>query len=168
MAAAKRILVGKIAAAHGVKGLVKIQFYGGDESCLENCGSLFTSETGDECVTLRLKHRAGTALVAEMGGIADRNEAEKKRGTELWVERDKLPAPAAGEYYHADLIGLSVVDETGAALGTVTAIDNFGAGDLLEIKPETGESFYLPLAGDFVLDVDIQNSRIIVRRPDAL
>ncbi len=165
----ERILIGEIATAHGVRGLVKIRHYGDDPEALEKYGPLYTTENGDESITLRLKHEAGGAIIAAVDGITDRNEAEKLRGTQLWTERRALPKiEEEGVYYHADLIGLEARSTDGAVVGTVIGVENFGAGDLLEIKPPNSKKFYLPFVDDYVGDVDLDAKTVIVEIPEGL
>jgi len=167
MTKSHRICVGEISTAHGVRGLVKVRAYGDDPKTLEIYGPLFTSETGEKSHQLKLKHQAGGAWIAEVDDINDRNVAETLRGTKLWLERDKLPELEDG-FYHDDLIGLAVIDEAGAPLGIVTGVDNFGAGDLLDIKREGKSAFYLPFADIYVLEIDVENKTITVDMPDGL
>ncbi|MDB5490493.1 MAG: rRNA processing protein RimM [Micavibrio sp.] len=163
----KRILIGEISTAHGVRGLVKVRAYGDDPKTLEIYGPLYTSETGTKAHQLKLKHQAGGVWIAQVDEIDDRNIAETLRGTKLWLDRDKLPALEDG-FYHDDLIGLSVIDEAGAAIGVVTGVDNFGAGDLLDIRREGKPNFYLPFADIYVLNVDVERKTVTVDIPDGL
>jgi 16S rRNA processing protein RimM len=169
----KRIILGKIATAHGVRGLVKLLVFAEDPRSLEQYGSLYTSSDGGNVLTLKLKNSLGSKgtkfWLAEVEGIADRTEAEKLRGTELWLDRDKLPAIAKNnQFYIEDLIGLNVRDKSGDTLGMVAAVRNFGAGDLLEIQPVLGESFYLPFTKENVPAVDIKGGAVTVHLPDGL
>jgi 16S rRNA processing protein RimM len=163
----KRILVGEISTAHGVRGLVKVRAYSQDVAILEEYGPLYASEAGDKAYTLKLKHQAGGIWVAEVEGVTDRNVAETLRGTKLWINRDSLPELEDGFYYD-DLIGLAVIDKDGAAIGTVVGLDDFGAGDLLDIKPEGKPSFYLPFADIYVLEVDNEKGVITVDLPEGI
>ena len=140
----KRILAGKIATAHGVKGLVKLFVYLDNTALLS--GPVFISETGEDTLTLTLKNATAKHWLAEVEGIHDRTEAEKLRGTALYISRDSLPPLEDGEHYHADLIGLPVFDDKNHEVGKVIDVVNFGAGDLLDIQPEAGNSFYAPYA----------------------
>jgi 16S rRNA processing protein RimM len=107
-------------------------------------------------------------LVARLKGISDRSAAEALNGIELAVPRDRLPEADAGEYYYADLIGLDAVTVAGASLGTVVAVRNFGAGDLLEIAPERGDTILVPFTQEIVPDVDQQAGRVVVDPPPGL
>lgn len=164
--APRRVCLGRIAEAHGIKGLVKVLFYGDDPESLEKYGALYTSETGMETLILTLKNPQGKYYLAEVEGVTDRNQSEALRGTELWLDRDKLPQPGEGEYYIADLIGLDAVTENGEKIGKVTAIDNFGAGNLVDIQPDKGESFYLPFTKQNVIAV--KETEIVVQIPEGL
>lgn len=158
-----RLLLGKIATAHGVRGLVKVLVLGDDPQRLESCGPAWTAETGGRALNLRMKNPMGKYYIAAIDGLSDRNEAELLRNTELWIDRDKLPDTEDGTYYYADLTGLAVVDGNGALYGHVIAVENFGASDLLEIKPENGPSFYVPFVDDYVLEVE--NDKIVAAIP---
>jgi 16S rRNA processing protein RimM len=109
---------------------------------------------------------AKECLVARFAGIADRNAAERLKNTELFVSRERLPATGEDEFYHADLIGLAAVAPSGRAIGTVIAVHNFGAGDLLEIQPEQGDSFMLPFTETTVPEIDVTRRRIVVHAPE--
>jgi 16S rRNA processing protein RimM len=104
-------------------------------------------------------------LVVKFRGVDDRNAAEALNGTELFVDRTALPPPASDEYYHADLIGLNAVTDTGAPLGVITAIHNFGAGDILEIAPASGPSLLVPFTDANVPAIDIDAGRAMVIPP---
>ncbi len=163
-----RICVAKIATAHGIKGLVKLHVFVENVELVK--GDLFTSTTGDKTLHIKLKNATAKHWLAEIDGINDRTEAEKLRGTELYIEKSKLPEPDEDEFYFSDLIGLPCFDEDNNEIGKIIATDNFGAGDLLEIQPSTnfgsGESFYLPVTDDTVLE--ITDEKIIVCIPEGL
>jgi len=162
----KRVCLAKIATAHGVRGLVKLTVYADDPANLEMHGPLFTSETGAETMKISLHKPMNKHWLAEIEGIADRTAAEKLRGTELWLPRDKLPTPEEGEHYYADLVGMAVVDDKGQDVGKVAAVHNFGAGDLLDVQPPAGQSFYLPFTKEYILE--ITGSVIRVNIPEGL
>lgn len=162
----RRLLLGKIATAHGIKGLVKLIIYADDPHTLEKYRPLYTDEAGNKTLALTLKNPMGKYWLAAVKGITDRNQAEALRGTELWLDRDHLPEPEDGEYYHVDLIGLHAEDKNGINIGTVIGVSNFGAGDLLEIKPPKGISFYLTLTKENVLDILLEDGKVIVEIPD--
>jgi 16S rRNA processing protein RimM len=165
--AQKRLCVGEICTVHGVRGLVKVRAYGDNIGTLQNYGPLYDSEYGDKTHTLTLKHQAGGSWIAEIEGITDRNIAEKLRGTQLWLDRDKLPELEDAVYY-ADLMGMHVADKDCKPLGTVIGIEDFGAGELLDIKPDGKPSFYLPFADIYIMNIDDETRIITVDLPEGL
>ncbi len=167
MTDSKRILIGEIATAHGIKGFVKVRSFVDDEELLEG-DAVFTKETGDKTIKITLKNALKGDWVAEVKGVADRNEAERLRGTKLYIDRDAMPETDDGEYYIEDLKGLRVVDKDGKEIGTVLSIENFGASDLIDIKPESGASFYIPFTDDTVLDVDFESGAITIEMPETI
>lgn len=161
---ANRICIAKIATAHGIKGFVKLHVFADDPSLAG--GTLFTSESGDKSLSLKLKNATAKHWLAEIDGITDRTEAEKLRGTELYIDKSDLPETNQDEFYITNLIGLPCFDKDKKEIGKVIAVENFGASDLLEIKPDTKESFYLPFTDDTVLD--IADDKITVQIPEGL
>ncbi|MCA1197338.1 ribosome maturation factor RimM [Sphingomonas sp. R647] len=136
-----------IIGAHGVTGEVRLKVFAEDLSAHRrfNGGAL----------TLKSVRPGNNGAIARFAEVADRNAAEALRGTELTVTRDELPPLGEGEYYHADLLGLTAVSEGGDAIGTVVAIENFGAGDVIEIeKPaqeaESAKRFMVPMRPEAV------------------
>lgn len=165
----KRVCLGEISTAHGVRGLVRIRVYGDDPQAFTAYGPLFTSESGDKTLTIRMKNAANKFWLAEVDGVADRNAAELLRGTKLWIERDKLPAPADDdEFYYEDLVGMSVRTEADGEVGVVIAVENFGASDLIEVKPPVGHSFYIPFADEYIVEVNMQANSITAIIPEGL
>jgi len=108
----------------------------------------------DGALTLKSARPGNNGTIARFAEIADRNAAEGLRGTELTVPRSALPPLEEGEYYHADLIGLAVVSTEGEAIGRVVAIDNFGAGDVIEIERDSGKRFMIPMRPEAVPEWD--------------
>jgi 16S rRNA processing protein RimM len=107
-------------------------------------------------------------LVVRFKGIVDRNQAEVLNGIELGVSRDRLPAAGPEEFYYADLIGLSASTTAGESLGTIIAVQNYGAGDLLEIAPPRGETLLVPFTHAAVPEVDLAAGRVLVDPPEGL
>ncbi|MGH6782518.1 MAG: ribosome maturation factor RimM [Sphingomonadaceae bacterium] len=140
-----------IIGAHGVTGEVRLKLFA------EGVDSLKAHKAfNDGSLTLKNIRHGNNGEIARFAEIADRNTAEKMRGTELTVPRGALPPLAEGEYYHTDLIGLPAVSTEGEALGLVVAVENFGAGDVIEIERPTGKRFMVPMSavpewGDRVL-----------------
>lgn len=163
----KRILIGEIATAHGIKGYVKLRSFADDETLLES-DDVFIADAGGAKIKLTLKNRVGEAFVAEVEGVTDRNAAEALRGTKLYIDRAALPDTESGEYYFEDLKGLRVVDASGEDIGVVADVANYGAGDLLDIKPPSGENFYMPFTDDTVLGVDFDAGIIAAELPEII
>jgi 16S rRNA processing protein RimM len=125
------------------------------------------SEDGTRSFEIEALRPAKDFLVARFAGVPDRTTAEQLRNLDLYVARDRLPTPQADEFYHADLVGLAVVDASGATLGTVSAVHNFGAGDLVEVRPvHGGMTVMLPFTDAVVPLVDVAGGRIVVDPPE--
>ena len=163
---ADRIRIARIGAAHGIRGEVKLWSFTEDPLAVTNYGPLETAD-GARRFEIEAARPAKDHLVARLKGIGDRNAAENLRNTDLFVPRDRLPPiEEADTFYHADLVGLAAVSEDGARLGTVTAIHNFGAGDLIEIDPAAGgEPLLLPFNETTVPTIDLKAGRIVVVPP---
>src|SRR5262245_66088067 len=131
--AAGRILLGRIAGAHGLKGEVLIHSFAKVPESIAAYGPLADAEGGRTFTITRAKATA-KGVVARLAGVGDRTAAEALTGLELYVDRARLPPPAEDEFYHADLVGIEVVDPEGRMLGRISAVHNFGAGQLLEIR----------------------------------
>lgn len=158
---AKMVCLGVIAAAHGIKGEVKVRAFTADPHAVAAYGPL-TDKAG-RAFKLRLRGAPKNGvLIAAVEGVTDRNEAERLRGTELFIDRARLPKPEAGEFYQADLIGLAALAETGERLGEVVAVHDFGAGAMLEVKRATGPSVMVPFRDAAVPDVDLEAGRVTV------
>jgi 16S rRNA processing protein RimM len=159
----RHICVARIGAAHGTTGEVRLWPFTADPQAVASYGVLTTADgRAIEIASLR----AGKGfLVARFAGVADRNGAERLRNLDLFIPRDRLPPPAADEYYHADLIGLAAQDRDGNPLGTVIAVHNFGAGDLLEVALSRGETLLLPFTAAVAPEIDIAGGRIVIHPP---
>src|ERR1051325_5358096 len=138
-----RVCIAQIGAAHGVRGEVRLKPFTEDPLAVTRYGAL-ESEDGRRRFEIEGARRAKDMLVVRLKGVADRNAAEALKNIRLYVAREKLPQPEADEFYHADLIGLIAQKQNGETVGTVKAIHNFSAGDLLEIEPSTGARYMLP------------------------
>jgi len=164
MTAPERICVAKIATAHGIRGLVKLHVFVEDRDLLKN--TLYTSKDGQDTLKIKLKNATAKHWLAEIDGVKDRNQSETLRGTELYILKSDMPALDDGQMYVSDMIGLPVVDEQDNVIGKVIALEDFGAGDLLEIKPDTENSFYLPYNNETIINKSL--SKIIVKIPEGL
>mgnify|MGYP002778103941 CR=1 FL=1 len=136
------VTLAAIAGAHGVRGEVKLKLFGDDAASLAAYGQF---DAGGRRLTLASVRPANQGAVAAFAEVRSREAAEALRGTLLTVPRSALPPLGPGEYYHHDLIGLPVVTTTGDAVGRVVAIENFGAGDILEIERPGGKRFMVPM-----------------------
>ena len=135
-----RICIGQILGAHGVKGLVKLASFTDDPEAISGYGDL-TDEAGERTFSVTLVGAAKDHWMAKIEGVNDRDAAEALKRTQLFVDRARLPPPDEDEFYHADLIGLRAELPDGTALGRVSAMLNFGAGDIVEIAPGEAASF---------------------------
>lgn len=160
------LLMGRIGAAHGVKGEVRIQSFTEDPLALMHYGPLATNRPG-LAVKIVAARTTTNVLVARLEGVTSREAAEKLNGVELYVDRALLPDPDDEEdFYHADLIGLRAQLADGTALGTVTAIPNYGAGDILEVKsPTTGETFLFPFTRQAVPEIHVKDGYLVIDPP---
>jgi 16S rRNA processing protein RimM len=159
---ADRILLGRIGRPHGVRGLVRVQSFTADPSDIASYGPV-SDETGARTFHLRVV-QPGEMPVVAVEGVADREAAARLTGTALYVARDRLPAPAEDEFYHADLIGLAVEDASGRRLGTVANVNDHGAGAFLEI--DTGaQPLLLPFTRLAVPVVDLAGRRVVIVPP---
>ena len=159
---AERVCVAQIGGAHGLRGEVKLKSFTADPMAVKNYGPL-TTEDRSASLEIETLRAAKGHLVARFRGIDDRDAAERLANLRLFVPRERLPPPAAEEYYHADLIGLCAVTADGTEIGTVAAVHDFGAGDILELRPQAGgTTIMVPFTAAFVPSVDIAGGRIVV------
>ncbi len=152
----KPVTLAAITGAHGVTGEVRLKLFGEGVASLRRYRAFCDSKL--TVTSLRDDSKGGA--IARFAEITDRTAAEKLRGTALTVPRSTLPALAEGEYYHADLLGLPAISTTGEDLGECIAIDNFGAGDVLEIRKPDGKRFMVPMKVDAVPEWD--DARIVI------
>ena len=159
-----RICVGVIVGAHGVRGLVRVKSFTEEPSDLTAYGPLSDADGGRR-FTLTIAGSAKGVLLARLEGVGDRDAADGLRGTELYIDRDALPQTGEDEFYHADLIGLPAVLQDGTEYGTVRALHEFGAGDMIEIALADGGVSVLPFTHAVVPEIDLENGRITVSPP---
>ena len=162
-----RILLGRIAGAHGIRGEVLIKTF---TEAPENVGAYgpLSDESGTRTFKLKSARATPKGVVARLQGVDDRNGAEALKGVALYIERERLPAAAEGEFYHADLIGLAAVDGDGKPIGEIVAVQNYGAGDLLEIRlAGASKTELVPFTDAVVPEVDIAARRVVVVLPAA-
>jgi len=161
-----KLLMGRIGAAHGIKGEVRIQSFTEDPLALASYGPLSTNKPG-LMIRILAARTTTNVLVARLEGINDRNAAEKLNGVELYVDRALLPdTDDDDDFYHADLIGLKARLADGSEIGEVMAVPNFGAGDLLEIRdPRSGDTYLYPFSKAVVPEVRIADGYLLIDPP---
>jgi len=163
----KRVCVGVVAGAHGVRGAVRLKTFTAEPKDIARYGPL-QDESGDRQYKLRLTGSAKGVLIGWLSGIDDRDRAEALRGLRLYVPYSALPAPGEDEFYHADLIGLEAALTDGTLLGRVRAVHDFGAGDTLEIDRPEGQPVVVPFTRAVVPVVDIAGGRLVIDPPPGL
>jgi 16S rRNA processing protein RimM len=164
---ADRVLLGEIGAAQGLKGEVRLRSYTEEPAAIARYGAL-EDEQGRaiEIESLRVTPKA---LIARIKGVTSRDGAEALVRTKLYIPRARLPERETDEWYHADLIGLAALSASGETIGTVVAVQNFGAGDLIEIKPAAGGATVLvPFTRETVPEVDVEGGRLTLTPPEGL
>jgi 16S rRNA processing protein RimM len=163
----KRICVAKIGAAHGIRGDVKLWPMTADPMAFADYGTL-ESEDGKRTFEIVRAKPAGNFLIAHFKGVDDRNAAEKLVHIELFVSRDALPEIGEeGEFYYADLVGLKAVDRSGAQIGEIAAMHNFGAGDLVELKlASKRDTVLIPFNEETVPVIDIAGGVVTIDLPN--
>ncbi len=167
MIAEERVLLGRITGVHGLKGEVKIITYTGQPEDIAAYGAL-TGANGERHFHISaIRSVKGATVIAILDGISDRDEAEKLRGTDLYVSRTALPPPEGDdEYYHSDLIGLKAISPDGETIGKIIGVHNFGAGDLLEVRFEgKGQAQLIPFENAHVPRIDLDARQAVVLRP---
>ena len=152
MATDKPVTLAAVTGAHGVTGEVRLKLFGEGVAALKRYRAFNDSSLTVE----KIKDDGKGGAIARFSEVADRTAAEKLRGTALTVPRSSLPPLGEGEYYHADLLGLPAVSTSGESLGTCIAIDNYGAGDVLEIQRENGKRFMVPMREEAVPEWDAE------------
>jgi 16S rRNA processing protein RimM len=161
----RRILLGQIVSAHGIRGDVLIRTYTDAPEDIARYGAL-SNEAGDRSFAINIRRVTDKGVIARIEGVSDRTTAKALKGTRLYVDRDRLPATGPNEFYHSDLIGLSAVSPTGETIGEVVGVQNYGAGDLIEIRVSGSREIELvPFADAFVPTVDLAAGRLIVVMP---
>lgn len=163
----ERICVGAIAGSFGVNGEVRLKSFCADPAAIEDYA--LTTEDGSRAFKVTLTRAIKNGFVADMTGVHSKEQADALKGTRLYATREQLPELPDDEYYHADLIGLEVLDTGGNALGTVKSVMNHGATDLLEIQgPALKDTVLLPFTMEAIPTVDLASGRIIADPPEGL
>jgi 16S rRNA processing protein RimM len=152
----RRIALAAVAGAHGVKGELRLKLFSESADSLARYKKVYVRGVERRLLSVR---DAGSGAVVRIEGVADRTSAEALRGSLIEVDRSALPPLEDGEYYHSDLVGLPAFDREGAPVGSVVAVENYGAGDLLEIEMEGGKRSLIPLREGIV---DLEEGRVIL------
>jgi 16S rRNA processing protein RimM len=152
----RRVALAAIAGAHGIRGEVRVKLFSDSVDSLARHERLYVADETRRLLSIR---DAGKNAVARFEGIDDRSAAEALRGSLVEVDRSALPPLEDGEYYHADLIGLPAENKSGTVIGAVVAVENYGAGDLLEIEREDGKRSLIPFRRGIA---DLEGGRIVV------
>ncbi len=150
-----QVTLAAVAGAHGIGGEVRLKLFAQGVESLKRHKQVLA---GTRMLTLTSVKPGSAGAIARFAEIADRAAAEALRGTLLTVPRSALPPLGEGEYYHADLIGLACVSAQGEALGQVVAVENFGAGDVLEIEKPDGKRAMIPLRAGIA---DLEEGRVV-------
>ena len=152
----RRIALAAVAGAHGVKGELRLKLFSDSIDSLSLHPRLFVGGAERRLLAVR---DSGKAAVARFEGIGDRSAAEALRGSLVEIDRSALPPLEDGEYYHVDLIGLEATDRDGNRVGSVTAVENYGAGDLLEVETSEGRKSLIPFRPGIA---DLEDDRIVL------
>ena len=162
---ADRLLqVARVAGAFGVRGEIRITTFTEDPLALA-AYRVLTREDGSPGLTITTARAVKGAVIARAAGIDTRDQAEALRGLKLFIAREALPAPDEDEFYHADLLGLILETPEGELMGKVKTIQDFGAGDLIEVQTPMGASWWLPFTRETVPEVRLAEGKLIAVRP---
>jgi 16S rRNA processing protein RimM len=165
---ADRICVGAIAGSFGLQGEVRLKSFCSTPEAIATYGPL-TTEDGQRSFNVKLTRPVANGLGARLTGITTKEQADALKGTSLYADRTKLPSLPDDEYYHTDLIGMEVRDTGGVVIGTLQAVHNHGAGDLLEIMgPGMKTALLLPFTRAIIPTVDLAARRIVADLPEGL
>ena len=159
------VLLAAVVGAHGLKGEVRVKTFTETPEALARYGTLHAKDGKPFRIASLRPTKNGEAVII-FEGVSGRAVAEQLKGLELFVERGSLPAPHEGEFYHADLIGMTAEDEAGRVIGTVRAVHNFGAGDVIEIVRSDDNTVLLPFTRETVPSVDVKSARLVVAVPE--
>jgi 16S rRNA processing protein RimM len=163
-----RVLLGVVAAPHGVRGLVRIKSFTEDPRSLGAYGAL-SDESGKKEYRVEALSAARGAVLARIEGVADRTAAEALRGLRLYVERARLPKTGEREWYEADLIGLAAVGKDGRDWGKVIAFHDFGAGSVMEVSGgASAKPVMLPFTDEAVPEIDVEGGKVVIDPPAGL
>ena len=167
MGSERRVLMGLVLGAHGIKGAVRVFSYAAVPEDIAAYGPL-EDEGGGRKFLLTVVGQARGAVLAEVEGIGDRDAAAALKGTKLYLARTALPAPGEGEFYWDDLVGLKAEVVGGTVLGEVVAVHDYGGGPSLEVKREKGAPVIVPFTNRVVPMVDLEAGKLVIDPPEGL
>ncbi len=159
-----RLLIGVIASAHGVRGEVRVKSFTADPDNLSGYGP-FTDASGVDVYHINVTGHSRGLLLGRVNDVRDRNSAEALVGTELYIKRDILPPAEDDEFYYADLVGLNVLLESGEVYGRVMSVEEYGAGDVLEIIGLDGQTSLLPFTREIFPVVEMNAGCLVMVPP---
>jgi 16S rRNA processing protein RimM len=159
-----KVLVGVFGAPHGVRGEIRLKSFMQDPLSIADYGAL-SDGAGRSYDIIAARSVKDDLLVARVKGVSDRGAAQKLTNEKLYLAREKLPPPEEDEFYCSDLIGLRAETPEGALIGTIVAVPNYGAGDILEIAPPAGETLLLPFTRAVVPEIDLAGGKVTVAPP---
>jgi len=163
-----RICVGAVTGSFGVRGEARIKSFCAEPSAIADYGPLW-NEAGTRQYPITITRAVKGGFAVRLGGISTKEEADENKGLALFADRTALPSLPDDEYYHADLIGLDALDPGGRKIGTVSAIQDHGAGVLLEVNgPDLRETILVPFTAEVVPTIDIAGGRLIADLPEGL
>ncbi len=162
-----KVCIGAITGVRGLRGEVRIKSFTADPDGVAAYDQV-TDEAGEHAYRIRVTGHVNGMVIARLDVFDDRDAAESLKGTKLYVPRSILPEPEDGAFYHADLVGLKAETADGEPLGTVKAVYNFGAGDVIEISGGGKDELMVPFTSAAVPDVDLESGRIVVQPPRIL
>jgi 16S rRNA processing protein RimM len=161
------ICVGIVSGSHGLQGAVKIKSFMTVPEDIVTYGPLRNKSAGKSYkICLISSNQKG--LVATLSGVNDRNASEKLRGTKLYLPRNILPKLDENEFYYSDLLGLSVENKNGEIIGVVTLIDDYGAGEIMEVDMKEGGTEMFSMSRQVVPVIDVENQRVVVNQPNEI
>lgn len=164
-----RVAVGVFGAPHGVRGEIKIKSYTGDPLAIADYAPLSDQSGQRRFVLKKARSLKDDLLIVTVEGVTDRDAAARLTNLELYASREYMPEAEEDEFYHADLIGLKAIDEHEAEIGIVIALHNFGAGDIIEIKPSAGgQSLMLPFTKKIVPSIDLEKGSLTLVMPEEI
>jgi 16S rRNA processing protein RimM len=161
------VLVGVFGAPHGVRGEIRLKSYMAEPASIAAFGPLHDS-AGREFLLTASRPLKDDLLVVRVKGVTERDAAQKLTHVQLYISREKLPPPEEDEFYCRDLIGLRAETSDGVGLGTIVAVPNYGAGDILEVAPPAGETLLFPFTRAVVPHIDLAGGRVIVEPPQEI